>query len=62
MKGLGGILAVIGLIVVVLGLVNHFVKNFLGSAGHASTIIAIVGAVLLVIGLVMYMMPSRARA
>lgn len=62
MKGLGGILAVIGLIVVVLGLVNHFVKNFLGSAGHASLIIAVVGAVLLVIGAAMYMMPGKARA
>ena len=62
MKGLGGILAVIGVIVVVIGLVNHFVKNFLGNAGHASLIIAVVGAVVLVLGLVMYMMPGKARA
>lgn len=62
MKGLGGILAIIGIIGIVLGLVNHFVKNFLGSAGHASTIIAIVGLVLLIVGVVMYMMPRKAAA
>lgn len=62
MKNLGALLAIIGLIGIVLGLVNHYVKNFLGSAGHASTIIGIVGLVLLIIGVVIYMMPRRARA
>jgi len=62
MKGLGGILAILGIIGIVLGLVNHYVKNFLGSAGHASIYIAIVGVVLLIIGVVLYMMPRKAAA
>ena len=62
MKGLGGILAVLGVIGIVLGLVNHYVKNFVGSAGHASIIIGVVGLVLLVIGVVMFAMPRKAAA
>jgi hypothetical protein len=62
MKGLGGILAVLGVIGIVLGLLNHFVKNFVGSAGHASIIIGVVGLVLLIIGVVLYAMPRKAAA
>jgi uncharacterized membrane protein YczE len=62
MKGLGGILAVLGVIGIVLGLINHFVKNFAGSAGHVSIIIGVVGLVLLIIGVVLYMMPRKAAA
>ncbi|MGH2515647.1 MAG: DUF6131 family protein [Ktedonobacterales bacterium] len=62
MKGLGGILAVLGIIGIVLALVNHFVKNFAGSGSHTSIIIAAVGVVLLVIGLAMFAMPRKASA
>lgn len=62
MKGLGGILAVIGIIVLILGVVNHFVKNFTGSTTHMSVILGVVGVVLLVIGVVLTMMPRKASA
>jgi protein-S-isoprenylcysteine O-methyltransferase Ste14 len=60
MKGLGTILAIIGVLVVILAAVNHFVKNFMGSASHMSLIIGVVGVVLLVIGVVMSMRPAKA--
>lgn len=62
MRGLGTILAIIGVIGVVLALVNHFVKNFLGSATHGTIYIGIAGVVLLVIGLALTMTGRRAAA
>ncbi|HLZ22540.1 MAG TPA: hypothetical protein VKQ30_10505 [Ktedonobacterales bacterium] len=62
MKGLGRILAVLGIIVIIVGLVNHFAVHFLGSMKGGSTIILIVGVVLLVIGAVLYLLPRKASA
>lgn len=62
MKNLGGILAVIGIIVVVLGLLNHTALHFLGSMKSGSTYMIIGGGVLLVIGVVLFVMPRKASA
>lgn len=62
MKGLGTILAIIGVIGIILALVNHFVTNFLGSASHGTIYIGIAGVVLLVIGLILTMTGRRAAA
>lgn len=52
MKGLGGILAIIGVLVIVAGLVNHFAAKFI-TMTHSSVYIAVVGLVVLVVGIVM---------
>jgi len=51
-------LLVIGIIVAVLGLVNHYVLKA-NPVAHTSTIIIAVGVVLAVIGLVMSFMGGR---
>src|SRR5262249_15877514 len=61
MKSAAPILAVIGAVLVVLGIVNHFVKNF-ANFGHASIVIGAVGLVLLVAGGAMMMMGRSASA
>ncbi|PWT77733.1 MAG: hypothetical protein C5B60_02190 [Chloroflexi bacterium] len=62
MRSVGIVLAVVGIVVLAAGIVNHFVKNFMGSSSHASLIIGAIGGVLLVIGVVMSMMSSGAKA
>lgn len=62
MRGLGTIIAIIGVIAIILALVNHFVTNFLGSATHGTIYIGVVGVVLLVIGVVLTMMGRKAAA
>jgi hypothetical protein len=62
MRSVGIVLAVIGIIVLAAGLVNHFAVHFLKTTSHASLIIAAVGGVLLVIGVVISMMGSGAKA
>jgi hypothetical protein len=61
MKALGPILAVIGLIVGVVGLVNHFATHLVPIA-HGSTILGVVGAVVLIAGAAMMMMGRKAAA
>jgi predicted tellurium resistance membrane protein TerC len=58
MRGPGYGLLVIGIIVAVLGLVNHYVLKA-NPVAHTSTIIIAVGVVLAVIGLVMSFMGGR---
>lgn len=62
MRGLGTILAVIGVIAIILALVNHFVTNFLGSISHGTIYIGVLGVVLLVIGVVLSMTGRKAAA
>jgi len=61
MRGAGYGLLVIGIIVVVLGLVNHFVLHA-NPFAHSSTIILGVGVVLAVIGAAMSFMGGRSAA
>jgi len=58
MRGLSYVLLVVGIIVVVVGLLNHFAlhKN---PVAHTSTIAVAIGAVLAVIGVVMMLMGGR---
>jgi predicted tellurium resistance membrane protein TerC len=58
MRGPGYGLLVIGIIVAVLGLVNHYVLKA-NPVAHTSTIIIAVGVVLAVIGLLMSFMSGR---
>jgi predicted tellurium resistance membrane protein TerC len=58
MRGPGYGLLVIGIIVAVLGLVNHYVLKA-NPVAHTSTIIIAVGVVLAVIGLLMSFMGGR---
>jgi hypothetical protein len=47
----GGLaLAVIGAIIIVAALVNHFVANFTGSLAHGTIILGVVGVVVLLVG------------
>ena len=46
----GLVLAVIGALLIILALVNHFVANFTGSFSHGTIIIGVVGVVVLLIG------------
>jgi hypothetical protein len=62
MRSVGIVLAVVGIVILAAGLINHFVKNFMGSSSHASLIIGAIGGVLLVVGVVMSMMGSGAKA
>ncbi len=50
MKGAGWLIAVIGLVVLILGVARHFNKFFIPSVAHASLILGGVGVVLLLIG------------
>lgn len=54
-------LIALGVILVIVGLVNHFVLR-LNPVLHTSTIVIGVGGVLALIGLVMYFMGGRAAA
>ncbi len=56
LSGTGGTLTILGALIIVFGILHHFVfaKSFL-TFTHASIIIGVVGAVVLVIGLVMSM-------
>lgn len=60
MRALGTILAIIGIIVIVLGVVRHFSAYILPSTAHASIILAVVGVVVLVIGAGLAMTGRRA--
>jgi hypothetical protein len=62
MRSVGVVLAVLGIVILAAGLVNHFAVHFMGSTSHASLIIGAIGGVLLVIGVVMSTMGSRAKA
>lgn len=64
MKALGPVLAVIGLVVGVIALLNSFVLNHsLFKAGsHMSLYAGIIGAVLVVVGVVVVMMGRKAAA
>lgn len=61
MRGAGYGLLVIGVIIAVLGLANHYVMKA-NPIAHTSTIIIAVGAVLAVIGLAMSFMGGRKAA
>jgi uncharacterized membrane protein len=60
MRGSGYGLAVIGIIVVIVGLVNHYVIRA-NPVAHTSTILVVIGVVLAVIGLVLTFMGGRAK-
>lgn len=59
MKGLGTILAIIGVVVLIVAVVNHFVTKIV-AVSHSTTIIGVVGVIILAIGL--FMMMSRRKA
>lgn len=61
MRGGGYGLLVLGVIIAVLGLVNHYVLK-LNPIAHTSTILIGVGAVLAVVGLIMSFMAGRSSA
>lgn len=61
MRGGGYGLLGIGVIIAIVGLLNHFVLK-LNPVAHTSTILIAVGAVLAVIGLVMSFMGGRSSA
>lgn len=60
MRGAGYGLAVIGVILVIAGLVNHYVIKA-NPVAHTSTIVLGVGAVVAVVGLAMTFMAGRAK-
>jgi uncharacterized membrane protein len=62
MRSVGIVLAVLGIVILAAGLVNHFAVHFMASTAHASLIIAAIGGVLLVIGVVMSTMGRGAKA
>lgn len=54
MKASGGLIAVIGIVLLVLAAVRHFVSNaFMGAFPHLALYLGVVGIVLLVLGLFM---------
>lgn len=61
MRGSGYGLLVVGIIIAVLGLVNHYVIRY-NMFPHTSTIVIGVGVVLAVIGLAMSFMGGRSAA
>jgi hypothetical protein len=61
MRGGGYGLLVLGVIIAVLGLVNHYVLK-LNPIAHTSTILIGVGAVLAIVGLIMSFMAGRSSA
>lgn len=52
MRGAGYGIAVVGVIIVILGVLNHFVLRQ-NPVAHTSTILGVVGAVLAVVGIVL---------
>lgn len=61
MRGASIGLLVIGIVVAIVGLVNHYVMHA-NPIGHTSTILIAVGAVLFVIGVIMMAMGGRSSA
>ena len=59
MKGLGTILAIIGVVVLIVALVNHFVTKIV-AVSHSTTVLGVVGIIVLAIGV--FMMMSRRKA
>ncbi len=59
MRGIGPILAIIGVIVLVLAAVNHYVKNVVN---HGTIALVVVGVIALAIGLFMTMSSRRKAA
>lgn len=59
MRGIGPILAIIGVIVLVLAVVNHYVKNVVN---HGTIVLVVVGVIALAIGLFMTMSSRRKAA
>ena len=56
----GLVLAIVGVLIIIVAIVNHFVANFTGSLSHGTIIIGVVGVVLLLIGGFMTMRSSAA--
>ena len=54
----GLVLAVVGVLIIIVALVNHFVANFTGSFAHGTIILGAVGVVVLLIGGFMSMRSS----
>ncbi|HEX9037455.1 MAG TPA: hypothetical protein VF808_10740 [Ktedonobacterales bacterium] len=61
MKNAGYGLAVLGVIIVVLGLLNHYVLR-MNPVAHTSTILAGVGAVIAVVGLILTFVSGRSAS
>ena len=61
MRGLSYLLLVLGVIIAILGLLNHFVIKA-NPVAHTSTITVAVGAVLAIIGVVMMMGGRSSKA
>jgi predicted tellurium resistance membrane protein TerC len=61
MRGLSYVLLIVGVIIAVVGLLNHFVIHA-NPVAHTSTITIAVGAVLAVIGVVMMMGGRSSKA
>lgn len=61
MRGGGYGLLAIGIILAIVGLINHFVLK-MNPVAHTSTILIAVGVILAVLGLVMSFMGSRSAA
>lgn len=61
MRGGGYGLLVIGIIIAVVGLINHFVLK-MNPVAHTSTILIVVGVILAVLGLVMSFVGGRSAA
>jgi hypothetical protein len=55
MRSLGTILVIVGVVVVVLALVDHFVAHFMGSIAHGSIILGVIGVVVALVGVFMSM-------
>ena len=58
MRGAGIGVLVLGIIIAVVGLANHYVVHA-NPIAHTSTIVGVVGAVVAVVGLVMLLMGGR---
>ena len=61
MRGAGYGLAVIGIILVLAGVLNHWVLK-MNPIAHTSTILGVAGAVVAVIGIALTFMGGRAKA
>ena len=61
MRGLGTVLAIIGILILILAAVNHFASRLI-NFGHATTIVGVVGLVVLVVGVLLAMMGRKASA
>lgn len=61
MKGAGYGLAVVGVIVILIGVLNHWVLR-MNPVGHTSTILGVVGAVVAVVGIILTFMGGNKSA